>query len=391
MEVVRAARARTPPSAPCRCPGRCRPATWPSTSVGLIARPTSCAATIRRTRDGAELDVDLDQRDLRAEPVRLVRDALAVGVEDASSSGRTCPTPAARSRAHPPAARAARGSRRTSPSRTRSRPSPAPGAATSMTAVSDASASSRMRRRSASPASRAALPETNVWRDADVLPASGVRSVSGAVSASARDRHAERVGGDLRDDGRGALADVGRPREQPDGAVAARSPCRRSTGWAATCCRCRTTSPRCRRRAGAGRRRRGRAPLNASASARSAPSAARARRGTRASPALAASTWPVAVVEPGAQRVPAPDLELVDAELRGQVVDQRLVGDRRLGHPEAAERAGRRAVRVDRRASCRRPRHGVRARSRGPARGWRPSAPTTRRRRCRSRRGTGRR
>jgi len=36
-------------------------------------------------------------------------------------------------------------------------------------------------RRSSSAASRVALPDTNVWREAEVLPASGVRSVSPAT------------------------------------------------------------------------------------------------------------------------------------------------------------------------------------------------------------------
>ena len=39
--------------------------------------------------------------------------------------------------------------------------------------------------RSASPASCAALPDTNVWREADVLPASNVRSVSPTTSWNA--------------------------------------------------------------------------------------------------------------------------------------------------------------------------------------------------------------
>ena len=52
------------------------------------------------------------------------------------------------------------------------------------------------------------------------------------------------------------------------------------------------------------------------------------------------------------ERVAQPELERIDAQLAGQLVHQRLVGDRRLRHAEAAERAGRRAVRVDRAARC---------------------------------------
>ena len=47
---------------------------------------------------------------------------------------------------------------------------------------------------------RAALPLTKVWREALVLPASRVRSVSPVTSSSVGDRNAERVGGDLRHD-----------------------------------------------------------------------------------------------------------------------------------------------------------------------------------------------
>ena len=52
------------------------------------------------------------------------------------------------------------------------------------------------------------------------------------------------------------------------------------------------------------------------------------------------------------QRVAQAELERIDAELAGEVVHQRLVGDRRLGHAEAAERARRRAVGVDRAAGA---------------------------------------
>ena len=51
---------------------------------------------------------------------------------------------------------------------------------------------------------------------------------------------------------------------------------------------------------------------------------------------------------PGAQRVAQAEPEPVDAEAQRQIVDQRLVGDRGLGHAEAAKGAGRRAVGEDR-------------------------------------------
>ncbi len=47
-----------------------------------------------------------------------------------------------------------------------------------ISALSDAFACCSTCARSACPASRAALPDTKVWREAEVLPASGVMSVS---------------------------------------------------------------------------------------------------------------------------------------------------------------------------------------------------------------------
>jgi hypothetical protein len=66
---------------------------------------------------------------------------------------------------------------------------------------------------------------------------------------------------------------------------------------------------------------------------------AAARRGTACSPTLAASTWPVAVSCAGAQRVAVAELQRIDAELRRQFVEQRLVRDRR---PAARRSRGRR-------------------------------------------------
>ncbi len=62
--------------------------------------------------------------------------------------------------------------------------------------------------RSARPAARAALPETKVWREADDLPASAVRSVSPITWSHAGQRQADGVGEHLRHDRRGALADL---------------------------------------------------------------------------------------------------------------------------------------------------------------------------------------
>ena len=75
-------------------------------------------------------------------------------------------------------------------------------------------------RRSRPPGS-AALPVTKVWREAEVLPASGVRSVSALTSRNASSGDAERVGADLGDDGIRALADIDRALVQRDAPVAA--------------------------------------------------------------------------------------------------------------------------------------------------------------------------
>ena len=117
------------------------------------------------------------------------------------------------------------------------------------------------------------------------------------------------------------------------------------------------------------------------------------RRGPRSSGARSASRQS-AMPTPGehlaggggvavAERVPQAELEPVDAGGVGEPVDQRLLRDRRLRHAEAAEGAGDRPVGVDRPGA----RHGRAARGRGrwraPARGSPPSAPSSRRRRCR--------
>ncbi len=183
----------------------------------------------------------------------------------------------------------------------------------------------------------------------------------GGGEREGRDRHAEGIRGDLGDDGGRSLPDVGRTREQADWCRLARSRCRRSRGWAATCCRCRTTWPRCRRRAGADRRSRSARSLNACGLGAQRDPARLERVQARGEPGARGEDLPGSGGGARSQGVPAPDLELVEAELRGQVVEQRLVRDRRLGHAEAAERAGGRAVRVDGGRRGLGGRHGVRA------------------------------
>ena len=64
----------------------------------------------------------------------------------------------------------------------------------------------------------------------------------------------------------------------------------------------------------------------------------------------------------GAQRVAMAELQAIDAEPVGQLVDHRLVRDRGLRHAEAAECAGRRTVGEDRLAPGAHVGHGIRPR-----------------------------
>ena len=64
-------------------------------------------------------------------------------------------------------------------------------------------------------------------------------------------------------------------------------------------------------------------------------------------PALATSSWDVAVREPACSALRCSELQRIDAELLREVVHEGLVGDGRLRDAEAAEGAGRGTVRVD--------------------------------------------
>ena len=241
---------------------------WPSTSVGLMARPTSWAATMREHLDGAELDVDLDLGHLRGEAVGGVGDALAVGVERRGRRVEACPRPS--QRRSPLARRAGR------------RGEIDACASASPSAIVRRAPSSDERRVRAGigerqdlaragprPASRAALPETKVWREAEVLPASAVRSVSPTTMRNAR-------GG--RPSASAAICSSTvvepwpmstAPLKKRERAVARRARCAWSRGWTARCCRSRTTCRRCRRRAGAAARSRCGAATRASAASQS--------------------------------------------------------------------------------------------------------------------------
>ena len=247
----------------------------------------------------------------------------------------------------------------------------------SSVASSPALARRRICRRRRSRRQLRRVPETKVWREAEVLPPSGVRSVSPLTSRS-RHRHAQGVGADLRHDGVGSLADVDGAAEERQRAVAARGRCAWWRDWTARCCRCRTTCRRRRRRGAACRAVR----LNASAP-RAAPLPGRTQR-------LQARRKPTLSLEHlagrGGDRPPPArcraELQRIEAELLGQIVDQRLLGDRRLGHAEAAEGAGGRVVGVDRARRARDSAARIGAGWRARARDWRRSGPRRHRRRC---------
>ncbi len=143
------------------------PSIWPSTSSGLIALPTSCAAVILDQLHRAELEVDLQLGDLRAVAVERIRFALALGIERQVSADRTSP----------------RRGRRSHRILVKSGKLDTAGGVTladddrravqRRDAFSDTLAKRKIFSRKARPAFSAALPVTKVWREADVLPASG--------------------------------------------------------------------------------------------------------------------------------------------------------------------------------------------------------------------------
>ena len=233
--------------------------------------------------------------------------------------------------------------------------------------------------RSASPASCAALPDTNVWREADVLPASKVRSVSPTTSWNAETGRPSASAAiwvstvvepwPMSTAPFQKVSVPSRAERQPHGGRVGEAGVADAVPHAADA----DAAAPCGRRAGVERGGIGQQPL---------PVRPAALRGTRASPALASSTWPVWRRVAGAQRVEVAELEAVDAGFLGEIVDQRLVRDGRLRHAEAAEGAGRRVVGVDGARAVAHMRHAIRARRRAPARGPPPSAPRRRRRPC---------
>ena len=167
---------------PCATP----PSIWPSTSMGLMARPTSCAATMRRTlhacraacRPRPPPDARHSHRRHRERPGHRHRAARSAD------------------RRFPPHTEHSRGRRAAGCARSTVRTTVVVAhhelAAVEFDSVapSPALASRSSMRRSARPARSAAVPVTKVWREAEVLPQSGVRSVSAETRSIERQRQA---------------------------------------------------------------------------------------------------------------------------------------------------------------------------------------------------------
>ena len=225
------------------------PWSWPSTRAGLMARPTSWAATIRRTftvpSSGSTSTTATWAPNAYVSygtPCPSASSGVVFGSYEPRPSS-TQPRPAAGSSGSSTIETA-------SPSRTATRPrvdlqcrlGPGLGEGQQLAAQVLRGEPRRVPRHERLPRGRGLA---GVGRVVRVRP----------DALDRRDRHAEGVGGDLGEDGVRALADVGRPGEQDD--ACRRHGCRpRSpTGWTATCCRSRTTRRRRRPRAGPGRRR----------------------------------------------------------------------------------------------------------------------------------------
>ena len=156
--------------------------------LGRVDRPADVVRGVDvQQRHRAELEVDLDLGDLRREAVGRVRHALAVGVE---RHGRRIEVAAAdeqvacASRLQSPRRADAASARRSSAALARRRARPTRRVAVErerdvgIGVGAEAEPLDQLPAQLAARAARAALPETKVWRDADDLPASAVRSVS---------------------------------------------------------------------------------------------------------------------------------------------------------------------------------------------------------------------
>ena len=191
----------------------CRRPSWPKRAVGTqSARGKSSVSAIPDAHGHAALHLSLEGLGIHHE-ARVVRrhDALepVVGTEDRELAGvavghvqdRVGPRPFPRG---------------PSPPRTRPRTSCPPGPRTGSRRrprAGDRSAvparSCRSAAAAATHARRHASPVMRVWREAVVVPESGVVAVSGCATLTRSGIEAEDVAGDLREDRREALSDAG--------------------------------------------------------------------------------------------------------------------------------------------------------------------------------------
>ena len=355
---------------------------WPSTSVGLIARPTSWAATIRRTFTVPRSRSTSTSATWAPKAYVAYGIALPVGVER-----RRRGVVRAASQ-HDAAATGGRQLGELHDRRPRRRPAP-PRAPVDL-------------ERRLGPGLREGQQLAAQVHGGEPRRAPGHEGLArgrglagverevgvGTDALDRRDRDAEGVGGDLGEDRVRALADVGGAGEQDDRAVGPDADLDLGRvghrGGADAVPRGGDADPA---PDPAGRRSRWpRRPRRSMADQRGRSASRQAGR-----PALATSSWDVAVREPArsALRARSSSGSMPSCPARSSMSASWAIG--RLRDAEPAEGAGRRPVAVHGAAGAehrRRPRTGP---SRGPARGWRPSAPRRRTRRCRSRRGRGRR
>jgi hypothetical protein len=201
--------------------------------------------------------------------------------------------------------------------------------------------------RSRAAASRTALPETKVWREAVVGPPSGVRSRIRRDDPHPFGEHAQFLGDDGGQDRRQPLPHLRRARPAPRPRRRRSVPPRR---WRS----------RRRRRPGRCSCRPARRPQPSAFSpsrhpqrmgspgpspcSRRISASTRSRHSSR--PTLSRSRCPVQVTAPTRRRFPPPDRDGVHPQFVGQFVQSALHGEGDLGDAEAAKRPGRRVVGV---------------------------------------------
>ena len=320
---------------------------WPSTSVGLIARPTSCAATTRRT-------FTVPSSMSTSTSATCAPNAyVSYGMPwPSASSGVVFGSYVPRPRSTQP--RGAAGSSPSSTTETASavprRPRDRPRPRCVASSPASASVSSWRRRSSAGQARRVARHErlargrrlARVGREVGVGPDPLDRG------------HAARPGRRRRS-GRGSCSSPARCRSRPRTARPSRRRAgrpRSPTGWAATCCRCRTTSPRSRRRAGSCAVRAARCAPPRRRAARTSAAAERLEAGGQARARRAAAGTSRSASRPAARcgsRNSSGSMPSWPA--RSSISASWAIAA--CGTPKPRKAPGRRAVRVDRAARAR--------------------------------------